>query len=974
MNSETTTTTQESQFVLRRLEEALRFFGRETDPHWFWILVLMFVLAAGFAYVIWQYKRDSQSVGWAWATFLGFLRCCVYVVLATVFLLPAIQTWDKTEMRSKVVLAGDVSLSMGNRDDLPTESSPAEKLPSRQDKVIQFLTANGGGFLKSLEEKNPVSYYRFGSKVDENFQVFEGGKTLSATEWADWLKPALLDKMAPGLSEDEQKQFGKRQTLLKQLLTGTNLPESLLDVFNRESNNMVQGIVVFSDGRNSGRPGSSTQFSAEVFDELRARARRAKVPIFTVAVGEYRQPISITNLALQTPEQARPDDKFLVRFDVDGEGLPNRESNVALDITGPKGDKKTLDKQFTFNAGTAGVPHAQIEFDIDAAALGVPPVMGKKPELEEGDYVLQARVPKDKREAFLGKEHASEKATIHVVKKPLRVFLFAGGPTRDYQFIRSMLVREVDAGRAQLSIFLQTKTDGVVQDVPPERFLTHFPNKLGDEANDRADTRYYNLSQYDLIIAFDPEWQRLQPDEMNLLEKWVNLQAGGLIFVAGPINTFELARLGNRDQLKPILNLYPVILQDSRLLGLGGSGDRPTGEPWRLNFPGATAEMEFLKLDEEGNDPLAGWEEFFTGLKKGEATKETPVVRGFYSYYPVEDKKASAAVIATFSDPRARLKDGTKEQPYLVTMPYGSGKTAYIGSGEMWRLRQYREIFLERFWTKLARYVGSGNMTRLTNHGRLSMASTFTADHFATLEAQLFGRDLSPLNQGTRPKAQLKPPPGVTMNTTVELEAKPVQGGEWNGWFQGRFKVEAPGQYHLDLVIPESGETLSKNFVVKESNPELDNTRPDFGHLYQLASEVTDYLPRMDKDTQKEVKEAVERTSAALLQRVEEQNAEEARRAAVQPGAAAPKTEAKRPAPENKEAARFFFDLKSAHLIPKCMVTESKVQRSRGPVKDLWDQGFTISEDPAVRMATVLVIVTLLLSAEWLTRKLLRLA
>jgi hypothetical protein len=206
------------------------------------------------------------------------------------------------------------------------------------------------------------------------------------------------------------------------------------------------------------------------------------------------------------------------------------------------------------------------------------------------------------------------------------------------------------------------------------------------------------------------------------------------------------------------------------------------------------------------------------------------------------------------------------------------------------------------------------------------------------------------------------------MNTTVELEAKPVQGGEWNGWFQGRFKVEAPGQYHLDLVIPESGETLSKNFVVKESNPELDNTRPDFGHLYQLASEVTDYLPRMDKDTQKEVKEAVERTSAALLQRVEEQHAEEARRAAAQPGAAAPKAEVKRPAPENKEAARFFFDLRSAHLIPKCMVTESKVQRSRGPVKDLWDQGFTISEDPAVRMATVLVIVTLLLSAEWLTR------
>ena len=56
------------------------------------------------------------------------------------------------------------------------------------------------------------------------------------------------------------------------------------------------------------------------------------------------------------------------------------------------------------------------------------------------------------------------------------------------------------------------------------------------------------------------------------------------------------------------------------------------------------------------------------------------------------------------------------------------------------------------------------------------------------------------------------------------------------------------------------------------------------------------------------------------------------------------------------------------------MVTESKTQRSRGPVKDLWDQGFTISENPALRMATVLIVVTLLLSGEWLTRKLLKLA
>jgi len=965
MDTDTSNTTHETQFVLRRLEEALRLFGHETDPHWFWILVLVIVLAVGFVYVGWMYKRDSQSVGWGWASFLALLRCCVYGVLAAVFLLPALQTWERTELHSKVVLGTDVSGSMGNRDGVPSETMPVEKLPTRQDQVIGLLSDERTGFLKSLQEKNPVYVYRFGGRADEQFKVLEGGKVLSTSEWADWLKPDANEKMPEGLSEDEKAKFQKRLDLHKQLVNGTNIAEALTEIMNREANNMVQGIVVFSDGR-------STQLNNEVMDELKARARRAKIPIFTVAVGEYRQPISIANLTLQAPEQARPDDKFLIRVEVDGEGLANRESVTYLDITGPKGDKRALDKPFKFNSGTAGVPHAQAEFEIDAAALGVAPVNSKKPELEEGDYIVQARVPKDKREIFIGKEHVSDKATVHVVKKPLRVLLFAGGPTRDYQYVRTMLVREVDAKRAELSIYLQTRRDGVVQDVPAERLLKYFPNRIGEDAADvKSEDRYYNLSQYDLIITFDPNWGELPPETLAPLEKWVDLHAGGLILVAGPINTYQLAAPTNRDTMKPILKLFPVILQDSRLLGLGGAGDRPTSEPWRLNFPGANAEMEFLKLDEEGKDPLAGWEEFFTGLPKAQVTKETPVIRGFYSYYPVEDKKASAVTIATFSDPRARLKDGNREQPFLVSMPYGSGKVVYIGSGELWRLRQYRESFLERFWTKLFRYAGSGNMTRLNSHGKIYMAPAFSAGQFVTVKAKLFGRDMLPLSQNARPKIQLKPPAGVTMPTTYEMAAEPAtQGAEWAGWFAGRFRALAPGQYQVDLQIPESGETISQRFLVKESNPELDNTRPDFGQLYQLASEVTDFLPRMDKSTQEEIKDAVDKTAAALLHHKEDEEAEGVKRDQAKDKARA----AAKQTSGDKAVPRLFFDLTSAHLIPKCMVTESKVQRSRGPVKDLWDLGFTVSDDPRVRMATVLIIVTVLLSVEWLTRKLLRLA
>ena len=98
------------------------------------------------------------------------------MLLALIFLLPAWQNWEKSETRSKVVVLGDASGSMGTRDDLPTETTPVEKLPTRQDKVIAFLTNDQIGFLTGLQKKNPVAFYRFGSRLDEDFQLFEGGR------------------------------------------------------------------------------------------------------------------------------------------------------------------------------------------------------------------------------------------------------------------------------------------------------------------------------------------------------------------------------------------------------------------------------------------------------------------------------------------------------------------------------------------------------------------------------------------------------------------------------------------------------------------------------------------------------------------------------------------------------------------------------------------------------------------------------
>src|SRR5262249_2169522 len=158
----------------------------------------------------------------------------------------------------------------------------------------------------------------------------------------------------------------------------------------------------------------------------------------------------------------------------------------------------------------------------------------------------------------------------------------------------TLLVREMDQKRAEVSIFLQNEgRDGrAVQDVPGERMLTRFPSQLTteDDPEEKPDARYYNLARYDAIVAYDPDWSEFTAEQLELLKKWVDTQAGGLILVAGSVNTFQLARGEEGGRLKPLLDLFPVVPGDSVLVS--GPGRRNPRTPWRLNFSGASPDMD----------------------------------------------------------------------------------------------------------------------------------------------------------------------------------------------------------------------------------------------------------------------------------------------------------------------------------------------------------------------------------------------
>lgn len=972
-----------------------------------WLVILVPVMAVAFLYVVLMYIRDAKSVHWLWASFLGLLRTCVYVILGLVFLLPGCQHSDKQEYESKIVFLFDVSGSMEEKDDRPEEGQKPETLPTRQDKVLKFLTHNAEekgekAFIDRVVQKSRVDAYRFGEILDENDIINLHPKkqdSITFEEWKRFLKPNKDDIKEPDvkdLKEEEAKekfaQYANRRKMVDTLRSGTNYGGAALQMHKIENSSYIQAVLVFGDG-------NSNKGSSDALTDFLSRRDNPKrpIPVITVGVGLDRLPVTIRIDDINAPEETRPDDKFPIRVPVVSTGLPGEPFSVTVevtrvkDVTGKPIEKNGQTtyplppKKGIFKKGTGDQQQGVVEFEVDLQELAGVQSKDDKDSVLEGEWRIVAKVPRHKEENFTDPFHVSDSVHVQVQKRKLRVLLFAGGSTREYVFLRGILGREMKEGRMEFCVCNQStgKDEHVDEDVEPDRMLTDFPNTLGVN---KSGERFMSLSDYDVILAFDPDWTRLSLSQRKLLNKWVGENAGGIIFVAGPVYSFQLARPGGQD-FNALLSLYPVVLKDSRLHGIGlpgtSLGHDPT-RPYALNFTPAAKQYDFLKLDEDAKSPIAGWNGFFWNDEKynPEPGKDYRPRRGFFTYYPVERLKAASEVVATFAGPKeSRIGDKTEafkdQQPFIVALTYGSGKSLYVGSGEFWRLRAYKDGFHQRLWIKMARYVAAGAKAQ-KKYGRILMARSVPIGKI-DFEAQIKGKDLLPLSSNERPtvlvrriskKSDGAPDPkdkdkkdlpqdkkdvkadDKADNLKFDLQPKPAET-EWQGYFYGSLHIMEPGDYEFRLPVltidektgQEKYEYLKQNVTVRKPNPEKDNVRTNFGYLYQLASPSDTLLRSLPSETRKKIE--------GLLQVPDGQTL----------------------AGNEKTSKRLFFTLATADAITDCLVSvPPKSDTIKGRFEDLWDQGITSDWRIEIFWAAVLApivvgvigAVILLLMRQWI--------
>src|SRR5262249_49131041 len=125
-------------------------------------------------------------------------------------------------------------------------------------------------------------------------------------------------------------------------------------------------------------------------------------------------------------------------------------------------------------------------------------------------------------------------------KGPLRVLIFAGAPNREYQFVRALFKPEVMKGRMQVAFFIQT---GFETELDPDTERKWCRERFPDAREPvKKGKQGYVLFDYDVVIAFDPDWTKVPAATLKLLEEWVAKREGTLVLFAGPVHTWQLAR------------------------------------------------------------------------------------------------------------------------------------------------------------------------------------------------------------------------------------------------------------------------------------------------------------------------------------------------------------------------------------------------------------------------------------------------
>jgi len=758
--------------------------------------------AVALGVIVYFYILDTRFLSWFWRTWLTGLRLAVLAALVVIALNPHDRTTKTLTQRSRVILLVDTSLSMNDRKELPeSSSSPADSntVPETRAKAVtEFLGKSP--FIEQLRIIHDVSIYTFDSELEGPLHVFHDPSAEESPVDNSKHDDVSSEETASDSPAGEKLDW---EELLRPRGFDTRLGESLRALIQKESGSTLAGIVIFSDG------GSNAGVDPAAAHDV---AMKFNVPLITVGIGSISEPVNLQVASIRVPSDVSKDDPYELTALIQGRGIAGSVVRVDL-LRRSLGQGKEEQPKIV---ATQEVVMPEDGFPLEVKFDRPPEEDG---EVEDGvEYTVRA--VSNSRIAEFREDDNEKRKKVNVIDRNTGVLLIAGGPMRDYRFLRNMLYRH---RRFDIDVWLQTVDANTANLVSQEsddlliEFPENFPTRPKAEEFLEIPGK---ATQYDVVVAFDPEWRLFSQEQMQALSEWVSKHAGGLILVAGDVNTSDLA--GAEEEYRTIHQLYPVYLDQ---LLLSRQFDSKTDKAWPIDMTPDGQGAGFLQLTDDPALAELIWSDEFSGV---------------YRCYPTGGSKPAAIVYAHFSDPLA--SDGESRPVLLASQFYGAGRTLYIGSPEIWRLRSLDEDYFDRFWTKAIREVGQGRLNRRTDHGMwLLERNQVVLGQTVRVRAGLMDSRNNPLDVESVELSVFDPKGNPIFPTRLLL---PDQNRP--GHYVGDFRATLQGTYRLEISNPgtEPLEEMSESIEVVLPNLESDNPQQNVQLLTQLSRDTGGgYLP-----------------------------------------------------------------------------------------------------------------------------------
>ena len=493
-----------------------------------------------------------------------------------------------------------------------------------------------------------------------------------------------------------------------------------------------------------------------------------RVPIFAVGIGDPSEPKDL-EVTFEGPEMILPDDQSEGTALVRFKGFTNLETIIV--------EMKNGDKVIATENVKLGKPGEKT------------PVPMHFKESKPGKYTYTISVPEQPGE--LRTENNVVTYNFEVVDKKVKVLFVEGQdlPRWEYRYLKNALRRdhttEVDVLLATgEGAFLWDGTDGKQ---PLEQFPIH----------------KREIAQYDVLMLGDVNPTTIfTSDQVNLIRDFVR-DGGGFIMIAGE-------RYAPMEYAQGVwAEMLPIVPQRGPLQPPDGGFQESFG----LELTPEARKLAWTHLDPDENINREVWEN----------------LPHMYWYYPVKRKKELATVIAVH--PFDKDEQGNK-MPIIVTMPYGSGRTMFIGVDSLWRWRRgVGDRYHYRFYNQAIRHLSMAK--RLGGQKRFYLGTDRNVAAIGDrviISAIVKDQDLKEVTadkvtvHGKTPKGEdftreltrIRDRPG-----NYEGDYYPVMQGDFSMWLKDdsqpdahqsevMFKVEKP---QLEYENPKLDEELLKNMA-----------------------------------------------------------------------------------------------------------------------------------------------------------------